>query len=307
MSKTTAQSPHALLPLLPRFLDRPRRSFPDLDAILSASGLSRPALCMVRRVAAMPLEGATVEELRPGAPYATRDPHIAWLDEAVTRGYVTLDDDGRYHLREQGRELVERLEREAATYLAALAPIPMDELTRLADRFAAIAAGLDTIAGGPNARILRSRRLAALAPDAGEAPLVRLERAISDLWMARDDAHIGAWRVARFPGPALDLLTRLWRGDVETLPALQSALAVTQDPADVEAQVAELVEQGYVEWRGDTLQPTRAGYNVRETIEAETDELYFQQWPHLAPEEIAWLHDALSRVIDGLPDAPPRQ
>ncbi|MDP9371177.1 MAG: hypothetical protein M3Q65_01700, partial [Chloroflexota bacterium] len=154
------------------------------------------------------------------------------------------------------------------------------------------------------AHLLRSRRLAALAPGADAAPLVRLERAVFDLWMARDDAHIGAWRAAHFPSPALDVLTRLWRGDAETLPALCAVLADTQDPDDVEANVEELVEQGYVEWRGETLQPTRAGYRIREDIEADTDDLYFRQWPPLAPDEVAWLHDALSRAIGGLPNAP---
>lgn len=299
------RSTHALLPLFPRFLTQRRRGFPGLGALLAETGLSRPALFMLVCVAEMPAEGATADELRPGAPYATRDPHHPWLDEATARGFLTVGPDGRYRLTEAGRATVERLEREATAYLATLAPLPPDELGRLADRFSAIAAGLDAGAGGPDVHLPRARRIAALAPKAERAPLVRLERAIFDLWMARDDAHIGAWRLAHFPGPALDLLTHLWRGDIDTLPALRERLAATQDPADVDALVAELVEQGYVEWRGATLQPTRAGYNVRETIEADTDDLYFRQWPPLVPDEIAWLHDALARVIAGLPDASP--
>ncbi len=299
------RTPHALLPLFPRFLTKRRRGFPGLAALLADAGLSRPAFFMLIRVAEMPPEGATADELRPGAPYATRDPHHPWLDEAAGRDFLTIERDGRYRLTGQGRALVERLEREATAYLATLAPLPPAELARLAERFAAIAAGLDAGAGGPDTHLPRGRRIAALAPGAERAPLVRLERAIFDLWMARDDAHIGAWRLARFPGPALDLLTHLWRGDIDTLAALRERLAATQDPADVDALVEELIEQGYVEWRGPALQPTRAGYNVRETIEADTDDLYFRQWPPLAPDEIAWLHDALARVIDGLPDTSP--
>lgn len=295
--------PNALVPLLPQFLTKRRRGFAGLATILADTRLSHPAFFMLVRVAEGPPEGGAAEELRPGAPYATRDPHRPWLDEAAAGGFLVLDGAGRYRLSEQGRSVVARLEREAAAYLATLRPIPEGELARLADRLAAIAAGLDAEAGGLGAHLPRGRRIAALAPGAAAAPLVRLERAIFDLWMARDDAHIGAWRAARFPGPALDVLTRLWRGDAETLPALQECLAATQGPAEVAALVEELVEQGYVAWRGETLQPTRAGYNVRETIEADTDNLYFRQWPPLDPGEVAWLHDALGRVIAGLPDS----
>ena len=297
-------NPHALVPLFPRFLTRRRRGFPGLAALLAETELSRPAFFMLVRAAELAPEGATAEQLRPGAPYATRDPHRPWLAEAAERGFLLpLEGAGRYRLSERGRAVVARLEREAADWLATLRPLPEDELARLADRFAAIAAGLDAAAGGPEAHLLRSRRLAALAPGADAAPLVRLEHAIFDLWMARDDAHLGAWRAAHFPGPILDVLTRLWRGDAETLAALRALLADTQDPADVDANVEELVEQGYVEWRGETLQPTSAGYRIREDIEADTDDLYFRQWPPLAPDEVAWLYDALRRVTDALPGA----
>jgi hypothetical protein len=146
--------------------------------------------------------------------------------------------------------------------------------------------------------------MAALAPDASVAPLVRFERAIMDLWMARDDAHMAAWRAARFHGPQLDVLTRLWQGDAEDLVTLQAIMADTQSPEAVATLVDELTEQGYLEIRLGALQPTRAGYNVREEIESVTDEVYFHQWPDLHGATIAWLHDAMTRLIAALPDAP---
>lgn len=298
------RTPHSLVPLFPAFLRRRRRGFPRLEALIAETGLSRPAFFLLHRALELGPEGATAEELRPGAPYATRDPHLPWLAEATEAGYLARDDAGRYRLTERGLAQEVRSEREATAWFATLAPLPEPELAQLAERFAAIAAGLDTVAGGPGAHLHRSRRVAALAPEASAAALVRLERVVFDLWMARDDAHIGAWRTARFDGPALDVLTRLWRGEAETLPALSEVLAATQDPADVDAAVEELVEQGYVERRGETLSPTHAGDNVRESIEADTDHLYFRQWPPLDPHEVAWLHDALRRVIDNLPEAP---
>lgn len=303
MSAVPVASPHALLPLLPRFLRQRRRGAQQIvGAILTETQLTRPAFFMLLRVAQAPPEGASAEALRPGEPYATRDPHLPWLAEAVARDCLAINGASRYHLTTRGQMLAVRVEREATAYLAGLDPLPAVELARLADRLAGIAAGFDDLAA-PHTHLARSRRVAALAPEASAAPLVRLERAVFDLWMARDDAHIAAWRAAWFPGPALDVLTHLWQGEVETLPALQTALADTQAPDDVVATLHELIEQGYVEWRGETLRPTRAGYRAREEIEAATDERYFGHWPDLDAWEIVWLRDTLQQVIDALPGA----
>ena len=303
MTSRRIQSPHALLPLLPQFLARRRRGYTGIPALLNETGLSRPALFMLVRVAEHGPAGATADQLRPGAPYSTRERHRGWLAEAIARGFLVQTAD-QLRLTARGEALVTRLETEATAYLASLQPLPDDELTRLADRFTTIAENLDDQAGGQDAHIHHATRIAALAPAAAAAPLVRLERALFALWMARDDAHIGAWRIARFPAPHLSVLTQLWHGEVDTLEDLTARLEEAHEPEMIAELVEELTEQGYVETKAGALQPTRAGYNVREAIESDTDELYFRQWPPLDPDTLGWLYDALSRTIAALPDSP---
>jgi hypothetical protein len=305
MTSSPLRSPHALLPLLPQFLARRRRGYAGIPAILSDTGLSRPALFLLIRVAERGPAGATSGQLRPGEPYSTRDSHLGWLDEAVTGGFLELASGDHYRLTPTGQAIVTRLETEATAYLAELRPLSDDELSRLADLCTMIAAGLDDQAGGPDAHLHYATRIAALVPS--HAPLVRLERAIFALWMARDDAHIGAWRIARFPAPHLSILTQLWHGDVDTLDDLTARLAEAHEPAVITEVVEELTEQGYVELKAGALQPTRAGYNVREAIESDTDELYFRQWRPLDIDTLGWLHDALSRTIAALPNNPSAQ
>jgi hypothetical protein len=295
------RTPHSLVPLFPQFLRKRRVGYPGVATLLTQTGLPRPVLFLLFTIAQFPPEGATAEELRPAAPYATRDPHLPLLADGVARNLIARDDRGRYQLTDQGTVLVTLAEQGATDWLAQQQPLPEHELRRLADEFGAIADNLPRAEWGPDAHVHRWRRMVALAPAAADAPLVRLERAIMNLWMARDDAHMAAWGIARFHGPQLDLLTRLWRGDAEDLTTLQSLLADTQEPETVAATVADLTEQGYVEIRLGALQPTRAGYNVREEIESVTDEIYFDQWPDLDGETITWLHDALTRLIAALP------
>lgn len=300
--RVAIRTPHALLPLFPQFLRRRRRGYGGVPALLRETGLSRPALFLLVHVAEQGPAGGTIDSLRPGAPYSTCDLHLGWLDEAIAGGFLERDPADHFHLTTSGTALVTRLETEATASLAGLQPLPAAELARLADEFATIAAGLDEAAGGPEAHLRYAPRLAALAPAAAAAPLVRLERAIFALWLARDDAHIGAWQAARFPAPHLAILTQLWHGEVDSLAGLIVALGETHESATIAELVEELGEQGYVEWRSGALQPTRAGYNVREAIESDTDELYFRQWPPLDADTLNWLHDALVRLIAALPD-----
>jgi len=303
VSSVPFRSAHSLLHFFPQFLRRRRRNFAGMSALLAEAGLSRPALLQLVRLAEEPDGRGTVEALRPGYPYTTQDIHLPWLAEARAAGYVT-QDGVVYALTARGQEVVARLEVAATDYLAALTPLPAEELGELAVALGAIAAGLDRQAVEPGAHLPRADRLAAFVPARDDAPLVAIERAVYALWMARDDAHIDAWNGARFPPQPLAILTTLWHGEIDALDGLVATLAPGQSAAEIAALVEELIEQGYVEWRLGVLQPTRAGYNVRETIEGDTDELYFRQWPDLDSATINRLHDLLTRLIGALPDAP---
>ncbi|MFN8539496.1 MAG: hypothetical protein U0232_18710 [Thermomicrobiales bacterium] len=76
MSDTRHRTPHSLVPLFPQFLRKRRRGCPGIATLLAETGIPRPVLFLLFSLAVFPPEGATEEELRPGAPYATRDPHL---------------------------------------------------------------------------------------------------------------------------------------------------------------------------------------------------------------------------------------
>jgi hypothetical protein len=130
--------------------------------------------------------------------------------------------------------------------------------------------------------------------------MVHLEAAVFALWMARDDAHIAAWRAEGLSGPHLDLLTRLWTGEAHSLPELTIALQHTQRPEDILGGVTVLREAGYVLEEGEHITLTESGQQVRTRIEEETDRIYFTSWPSLTPEDLNWLCSSLKKVCDSL-------
>jgi hypothetical protein len=130
--------------------------------------------------------------------------------------------------------------------------------------------------------------------------MVHLEAAVFALWMARDDAHMAAWRAKGFSGPHLDLLTRVWTGGTQTLPALTTALRDSQRTDDIVQGIRTLSETGYVLVEGEGIRITEVGQQIRDWIEEETDRLYFTPWPDLYTEELDRVYSLLKAVCDAL-------
>lgn len=230
-------------------------------------------------------------------PYATFHPIFDSLPSLLEKGYL-LHSGGRYMVTVDGRALIEKIEQAAQEYTTTLALLALPELTRLAALLEAIAQGMWQ-AGEPaiKAHQARCHRLSLITTP---APMVHLEAAVFALWMARDDAHIAAWRAEGLSGPHVDLLTHLWTGEAYTLAELTTTLQHTQRPEDILQGVMALSEAGYVRVEGERITLTEAGQQVRSCIEEETDRIYFAPWPPLTQEDLDWLYSSLKLVCDTL-------
>lgn len=124
--------------------------------------------------------------------------------------------------------------------------------------------------------------------------MARLDAAIYGLWQIRDDCHVQAWRDAGLAGPALDVLTRVWKGEAATEDEL-AAKVTTQRPADVRVAVQELRSAGHLS-PGPALELTPTGKAARERIEAETDRYFFAPWPDAVGAQGDWLAERLAAV-----------
>jgi len=230
-------------------------------------------------------------------PYSTFNPIFDSLPFLLEKGYV-LHSEERYLVTPRGRALIEQTEQAARDYTATLTPLPLPELTRLADLLEAIAQRMWQ-AGEPavKAHQARSHRL---PPITTPSPMVHLEAAVFALWMARDDAHIAAWRAEGLSAPHLDLLSHLWMGKAQTIPELTTVLQQTQRPEEILQGVTALGEAGYVLVQREHIALTKSGQQVRTHIEEETDRIYFTPWPPLTSEDLNWLYSSLKMVCDTL-------
>ena len=281
--------PVDLVPLFPEFLTKRRTKFTLPLRLMEELKIDRPALSFVIGAVA-PQGGGRFSEM--WNPYATQwDQHLAASSAARDAGLVD-EKDGRWDLTAAGRDLVERVRREADAYLASLpSPLPADDLARLAST---LARGFDAIVAGLDKRWHSHIPRAARMAGDGAQPMVALENAVYGLWQARDDCHMAAWQQAGLDGPTLDTLTRIWRNEATSEEDLASKLT-SQRPADIAKQLERLRRDGLV-GAGDPPRTTDKGAKARQGIEDETDRLFFSPWPDDVGAASAWIREKLARV-----------
>ena len=291
---------HDLVSLFPRFLRLQPFGWKGSQDILQ-SGLQLPALLLLRAIIQETDPGEMLSrqemETRVFNPYSTFRPIFDNLPSLLEQGYMSHSCGG-YLVAPRGRALIKHIEQAAQDYTATLTPIPLPDLTRLVALLEAIAHNM-WHASEPaiKAHQARCHRLSTIATP---APMVHLEAAVFALWMARDDAHIAAWRGEGLSGPHLDLLTYLWTGEAHTLLELTTALQHSQRPEDILQGVTALTEAGYVLVDGERLALTDSGQQVRTRIEEETDRIYFTPWPPLTSEDLDLIYFSLATVCDNL-------
>ena len=292
----------ALVDLLPQFLMRRRRGWGGLSPLLAEARLARPAFFLLRAIYEETDAGGSMSEgeLRTSLynPYATIHPVFEDLPALVGAGYL-VEDHARFAVTPTGRALVERIELAARAYLATLYLLPDSDLARLAETLWNVARRMWP-APEPAAKPHQARARRLPPPEEDAAPLVQLEAAIYVLWTARDDAHMAAWRAAGFDGPSLDLFSRLWAREAETVAEVVNAVRQSQRPEDVEHGITTLIDKGYLRRDGEALHLTEHGRAIRDAIEAETDRVYFAPWPPLAPDDVAFLHETLRTACERL-------
>ena len=284
-----APYPTDLIPLIPEFLTRRRSKFTFALRAIEELGIDRPAFSFVVDLGVTDPDGTNPARLY--SPYATiHDGTRAAATTAVGAGLAEETAKG-WRLTAKGRDLLVRTRRAADEYLAGLSvPLSREELSRLAS---ALGRAFDATRHGLDRRhhdhISRAARMAG----DGSEPMVALENAVYGLWQARDDCHVTAWRAAGLDGPTLDVLTRIWRREATTEEELASKLP-RQRPDDVRREIEGLRQRGLVE--PNALATTAAGGAARQSVEDETDRLFFAPWPDDLGTQAGWLRDHLATV-----------
>lgn len=289
----TTWTPKAVVDLLPKYLEKRAAAFPEerRQATAAEAGVPLTLLGILANAPRLGVEVITLERHRWRAPYTTKDPWTPAWEQFVAAGLAERADGG-WRITPRGRGIVERITRELRAFVETLA-LPALELRRTTKTLVELAAKIP-----PDSERAQAGRRGLALPHEVRSDPVRLEVAIAELWLRRDDCHVAAWQWAGYEGPALDVLTQVWQGK-HGLEEVAAALAAKQERADVERRVEELVRRGDLTRQGDALALTPQGQKRRDEIEAQTDRRYFADWPK--GEALARLGDDLRALLDAIP------
>lgn len=283
--------PLALVPLLQHFLNRRRAKSDYPLRAMEKLGLDRPSYFSTIDLGTQDPRGARPQDIQNSAYRTTDEPLRAPFAAAESAGLVGWGD-GRWSLTEKGRTTVGEFRRAIDAYFAGLSPIDAQELERLArlldDALAACIAAPDPKTRDHTPRGARYRW------QEPSSAFARLDAAVYGLWQVRDDCHVQAWRDAGLTGPALDVLTRVWRAEAATEDEL-AAKITTQTRENVRASVQRLRADGLVT-SGPELALTPKGTALRERIEAGTDRYFFSPWPDAVAAKADWVTERLAAV-----------
>jgi hypothetical protein len=288
--------PIDIVPLIPQFLQRRQARFDFPLRVTERLGIDRPALAFVITISAGPAEGSLPTQIGNAAYYTVLDSWRPQAAVAEAAGLASEDATGRWTLTQRGDDLVRELRAALRAHYASLQPVPVADLRRLADMLErAFQSTALTLRQDRDSHVPRVARLRGIPPD---SPFGELEAAMYALWMARDDAHLAAWRAAGIDGPALDALTRIWRDEAPTAAELAAKLT-QQRPDDVDAAIGRLRTRGWV-GPAEPLRATESGRSARQAIEDETDRLFFSPWPEEVGREAPWMRERLQAVNQAL-------
>ena len=189
-----------LPPLMPKFLGKRRAGIAIVAELMRELDVDRPLRFLMRDLDL--LQGSyggpvTLSQIRADNPYTVIDYASARLAALVEKGLVQQNEEGAYSLSPRAKDAIDRLHEAGRQHVARLHPLPDDELEKMAHQLERAVNSIladPNLAPRPGSRFASSRYLVVFGD--GAPAMVRIEQAIFDLWMARDDTHVRAWRDA---------------------------------------------------------------------------------------------------------------
>ena len=139
---------------------------------------------------------------------------------------------------------------------------------------------------------LSNKLIPAISP-----PMPYIEQVISCLSAYRDDAHLASWCSSGLSASAMESITLIWRGQVNTFQELTRKVEFRGHPEPVYLDaLAELRERDYLEGSRSHLRITTAGKQFRAQVEEETDKYFFHPWVCLTDIEKNQIADTLQKI-----------
>ena len=271
---------------------------PAINLLVSESGLSIREWMMLISTLTFEPEDTTPSHLMVRGPYTSSEQYLMWLENAADKGYLQIISTGRFRLTPEGRKVTLDFIKVARDAMVSADPMPLSDSQTLADLLDRLVQSCLETPPPPNTwSISLSNKLMPTF----DPPMPFIEQAISCLSAYRDDAHLVSWRSSSLSATALESLTLIWRGQVNTLDELMGKLSFRGHSKRVYIDaLAELRARSYISGVLSVLRITEDGKLFRDQVEAKTDQYFFSPWSYMTQSEKDWMADKFNFIAEEL-------
>ena len=247
-------------------------------------------------------EDTTPAHLVVRSPYTAVESYQNRLETASSDGFLVEVDEGKYQLSEIGRASLDELITLARSAMVKADPLPQPNSNLLAELLDRIIQSSLTTPPPPDKW---SINLSCKLLPSPQPALPYIEQEFTALAAYRDDAHLSAWQISGLSATALETLTLLWRGEVDSLESLCKHLERRGHSCHVyQDGFEELRRHGYLQGPEHAPWLTGAGRVFRNQVEDDTNGYFFASWVCLGEKDRKALVDLLTDLKIGLSSIP---
>lgn len=247
------------------------------------------------------LDHFSVENFQKRDPFSNPEQFEKLFASLDVKGWIEPQQDERYKVTEMARS--------GATYIimsgdAKLPPdeaLPEIDLERLKSLVKQIVLANDAASEPPEKwAILHRFRVA----KKNSPVLVKIREYLMDLFAYRDDSHLAAAR-PHFNEAGIVWLALGAASDAGSINAAKMAESMSFRGYEVNDHEVALQAAKEIGWLEETdvpgsFRPTQKGRELREQVEAQTDEYFYRPWSVLPQEDLDELYDLLLKLREGL-------
>lgn len=247
------------------------------------------------------LDTFSLENFKKRDPFSNPEQFEKLFARLDVKGWIEPKREAGYTVTEMARAGVKYI------LMSGDAKLPPDEalfgidLERLKSLVKRIVLANDKAPEPPEKWAIRKRFRVA---DKNSPTLVKLREYLMDLFAYRDDSHLAAARpYFNDAGIVWLALGAAWEADTVAAERLAQALTFRgYEVGDYEIALQAGREIGWLEAADapDEFRITPAGKELREKVEAQTDDYFYATWSALTHEELDELSDLLTALREGL-------
>ena len=271
---------------------------PVVERAASAEGMDLRTWSLLLAVLTFEPEDSTPAHFMVRGPYTSPEAYLSRLVAASEAGFLSEVEAGKFQLNDRGRKIVLDLIALGRQAMADADPLSNTDAQKLKEMLNRIVQSCLTTSPPPDTWSIQLSYK--LMPDP-EPPMPFIEQAISALLAYRDDAHLAAWQNTELSATALETLTLLWNGEVNSLDEICKRLYRRGHACKVyRSALEDLRTLRLINGPDEAPWLTGVGRVFRNQIEENTNRYFYSPWVCLSESEKMEMERILDQLIAGL-------